>query len=156
MDDSGTEKKSDRVYPTRPILCVAGLIFKGRDILLVKRAKQPGYGQWSIPGGAVKVGESLAGALAREMSEEVGLDLEIGPLVEVFERVITDREKRVVYHYVIMDYLCSPLTDPPRPGSDASEARYVPPEQWPDYGIQEESIEVMRKALNMIPVNPDH
>ena len=95
-----------RTYPDRPIIAVGGLLFNGEAALLVKRAKDPGRGRWSIPGGAVKVGESLKAAAVREVAEETGLTVEAGPLVEIVERVFNDQEGRVQYHYIILDYLC--------------------------------------------------
>ena len=139
----------DRKYPKRPILGVGGLIFNGDELLLIKRGKDPGRGRWAIPGGAVKAGETLAEALAREMMEEVGLTVEVGPLVEMVERVFRDEDGRVMYHYVIMDYLCLPGPETPKPGSDAAELKYVPPEQWTDYGLPAFSIRILEKGRQM-------
>jgi len=136
-----------REYPRRPILGVAGLVFEGRSALLVKRGKEPGLGRWSIPGGAVRVGETLTQALVREMAEEVGLEVEVGPLVEVIERIFPDPDGRVLYHYVVLDYLCSAGPGRPRPGSDAAEARYVPQDEWPAYGLPSITVRVLNQGL---------
>ncbi|MBW2092943.1 MAG: NUDIX hydrolase, partial [Deltaproteobacteria bacterium] len=122
-----------RTYPSRPIIGVGGLLFRGDELLLVKRAKEPGFGRWSIPGGAVEVGETLAQGLAREMAEEIALNVEVGPLVEIVERIFHDPEGKVQYHYIILDYLCFAQNGEPHPGSDVSEVCFVPPEKWPDY-----------------------
>jgi len=136
-----------REYPSRPILGVAGLVFEGRSALLIKRGKEPGLGRWSIPGGAVRVGETLTQALVREMAEEVGLEVEVGPLVEVIERIYPDPEGRVLYHYVVLDYLCFPGPGRLRPGSDAVEARYVHQDEWPAYGLPSITVRVLNQGL---------
>ena len=138
-----------REYPPRPIVGVGGLIFEGDSVLLVKRGNPPGRGLWSIPGGAVRTGESLAEALKREMDEEVGLAVSVGPLVEVVERVIPDDDGRVRYHYVILDYLCFAEPGPARPGSDADDARFLPPGEWSRFGLSAHAVQVFEKAKRL-------
>lgn len=150
LNPSSPPVKTGREYPDRPIVGVGGLLFQGRSALLIKRGKPPGQGQWSIPGGAVKVGETLTEGLAREMVEEVGLNVTVGPLVEVVERIFLDDNGRALYHYVLMDYLCFPREGALNPGSDAAEARYVPPEEWPEYHLPAITIQVLHKALEMV------
>lgn len=135
-----------RAYPSRPLVGVGALIFRGGAALLVKRAKEPGRGQWSIPGGAVKVGESLSEGLAREIAEEVGLQAEIGPLVEVVERIFRDEAGQVAYHYVLLDYLCFAPSGEPKPGSDVSAAQFVPPERWAELDLPAVTLKVLQKA----------
>jgi len=138
-----------RVYPARPIVAAAGLVFRGEEALLVRRAKDPGRGAWSIPGGAVRVGETLHQGLAREMLEEVSLDVRVGPLVEVIERVFRDEDGRVKYHYVVLDYLCFAPDGEPQAGSDVSEALFVPHAQWPAYGLARLTMDVLEKGRRM-------
>ena len=85
----------------------AVIVDRGR-VVLIKRRFEPLAGQWSLPGGAVDVGETLVECVAREMLEETGLVVEVGPVVEVFDRIIRDDEGRVQFHYVLVDYLCRP------------------------------------------------
>ncbi|MFH1091363.1 MAG: NUDIX hydrolase [Pseudomonadota bacterium] len=141
------EADSSRLYPSRPIVGVGGLVFDGRSVLLIKRAKDPGRGRWSIPGGAVDLGETLPQGLKREMLEEVGLKVEVGPLVEAVDRIFTDANGRIRYHYVVLDYLCFPGPGEPKPGSDAAEARFVPPEEWADYGLGRLGLKILHQAL---------
>ncbi|MFH0809240.1 MAG: NUDIX hydrolase [Pseudomonadota bacterium] len=114
-----------RDYPDRPIVGVGAVIFRDDSVLLVKRAHAPSAGLWSIPGGAVELGETLAAAVRREVAEEVGLEVTVGPLVTVLDRVFRDAEGRVRYHYVLLDYLCHLAAGEPAAASDAAEARFV-------------------------------
>lgn len=86
---------------------------------MVRRAKEPAQGLWSVPGGSLEPGEYLADAVAREVKEETGLDIEVGELAGIFE-VPGDT------HFVILDFLADPLGDTePTAGDDVSEARWV-------------------------------
>ena len=78
-------------------------------VVLVKRRFEPLAGQWSLPGGRLELGETLEAGLAREMLEETGLEVEVGPVVDVFDRILLDPERKVRYHYVLIDYLCRPI-----------------------------------------------
>ncbi|MEE9516902.1 MAG: NUDIX hydrolase [Candidatus Adiutricales bacterium] len=139
-----------REYPSRPFVAVGGLIFKGEKALLVRRVKNPGRGQWSIPGGAIKAGETLSQALLREMREETNLEVEIGPLVEAVERIVRDPEGKVRFHYVILDYLCFAPQDEPKPGSDVSEVCFASAKDWPGFGLDRLALDTLHKALDMV------
>lgn len=115
-----------RIYPEYPIVGVAAVLFQDDSVLLARRGKEPGKGQWSLPGGAVELGETLEEALRREIREEVSLEIEIGGLIRLIDRIIYDERKRVRYHYVIADYWGRVTSGTPRAGSDVSEIRLVP------------------------------
>jgi len=138
-----------REYPDAPIVGVGGVIFRGDTILLVKRDKEPGKGQWSLPGGAVELGEPLIDALKRELNEEVSIKIRIGGLVRVLDRIVHDQDLRIRFHYVIVDYWGFLLTGPPRAGSDISDARFVSMIQAQDMGVHREVTETVRMAVAM-------
>ena len=138
-----------RRYPQAPVLSVAGVVLAGDQVLLVKRGRPPARGIWSVPGGAVELGESLAAALVREIKEETGLRVEVGPLVEVVERVLPDEQGRVEYHYVILDYLCFGPLQEPVAGSDAAQARWVPLERLSQAGLTPDTERVVRRAVEL-------
>jgi 8-oxo-dGTP diphosphatase len=131
-----------------PVVAVAAIVFdpEGR-VLLVERAKPPGMGQWSVPGGSLEGSETLAQAVAREVREETGLVVEVGPLSCVVERMSDD------FHYVILDYLARVIAGPPGssklvpiPGTDASAARWVSPDELLKLPLTEGLLVVLERA----------
>ena len=136
-----------RRHPDRPIVAVGAVILDGDRVLLVQRGQEPLKGEWSLPGGVVEVGETLDAALAREVLEETGLSVEVGPIVDVLDRVEFDADGRVDYHYVIVDYVCRPFAGVVDHGSDAQAVRWVPIVDLAGLGVTEKAIEVIRKAL---------
>lgn len=143
-----------RRYPERPVVGVGGIVLAGDQVLLVKRGAPPSQGLWSLPGGAVRVGEGLKEACAREVMEETGIAVAVGPLVEVFERVLRDGQGRVEYHYVLHDYLCHALPDKPRAGDDAAEARWVALADLDKAGLTPDTDRVIRRAAGLSNSGP--
>ncbi len=138
-----------RIYPERPIVGVGAVIVNDGRVLLVRRGHEPLKGEWSLPGGAVEVGETLRTAVAREVREETGLDVDVGPIVEVLDRIRLDDEGRVRYHFVLIDYLCRPVGGSLACASDADEARWAVLDELADYGVAESAVSVIRKALDV-------
>ncbi len=138
-----------REYPNHPIVGVGAIIIKGEEVLLARRGKEPGYGKWSIPGGAVKLGETLEEAVVREVCEEVNLSVKVGEVVEVLERIFRDPEGRVQYHYVLVDFLCEHLSGEGKPSSDALEVQWVPVSEIPRQGVAHKTKCVIKKAIAM-------
>lgn len=124
----------------------AAVIDRGEDeprILLVRRARPPMAGTWSLPGGRVEPGERLEVAVAREVLEESGLVVRVGPLVEVVEVVDPP------YHYVILDYACLRTGGDLRAGDDASEAILARVDDLGRRGVTEAVRRVVTRALVM-------
>ena len=138
-----------RRFPARPIVGVGGIVLSGDGrVLLVKRAHPPLQGEWSLPGGGVEVGETLEAAVAREVLEETGMSVSVGPLVEVLDR-IEHAEGRVEYHFVILDYLCHPIDDRLVSGSDADDVRWVRVDELESYRPTEALRRVIAKAVQV-------
>ena len=93
-----------REYPAHPVVGVGAVVVRDGRALIIRRAHEPRKGEWSLPGGLLNLGESLASAAQREIREETGLEVEIGPIVETFDRVHRDAEGRIRYHFVIVDF----------------------------------------------------
>ena len=139
-----------RKYPDRPIVGVGAVVLDGKgQVLLVKRAHEPLKGEWSLPGGGVEVGEMLEAAVAREVLEETGLTVTVGPVVEVLDRVQHAPDGRVEYHFVIIDYLCHAQDDRLTCGSDADDVRWVRPEELAVYRLTEKATSVINKAVSL-------
>jgi mutator protein MutT len=111
--------------PTRPIVAVGVLLLDGDRVLLVKRAKPPAVGRWTVPGGKVELGETLEEAALRELREETGLAATLGPVVEILDRVLRDDDGGISYHYVILDFLGTAPTGTLAAASDSADARWV-------------------------------
>lgn len=112
----------------RPTVAVGGIALDERGrVLLIQRGRPPGEGLWTIPGGRVEPGETLIQACARELAEETGLDVEVGPVVEVLDRIDRDAAGALAYHYVIVDYLVSVRGGVLAPAGDARDARWCTP-----------------------------
>jgi 8-oxo-dGTP diphosphatase len=114
-----------RAYPQRPFVGVAAVILRGEDVLLVKRRNMPGKGEWSLPGGLVRLGETVQKALHRELREELSVEVEFFGLVGVYDRIVKDVKNTIQYHYVIVDYCAQIISGIPRAASDAAEAMWV-------------------------------
>jgi ADP-ribose pyrophosphatase YjhB (NUDIX family) len=136
-----------REYPDRPIVGVGAVIIQDGKALLVKRGQEPGYGKWSIPGGAVKVGERLSHAIEREVLEETGLVVKAGEVVKIYEPVIKDDAGRVRYHYVLIDFICHPVSGEISPASDILDAELVSPAELEQYDLPPVTLALIQKCL---------
>lgn len=138
-----------RAYPDRPIVAVGAVILDAGRVLLVRRGQEPLKGEWSLPGGAVEVGETLEAALVREVCEETSLDVVVGPVLEVLDSIRHDADGRAQYHYVIVDYACRVRAGTPTAavrGTDADDVQWVPVEELDRYRVTTTAIAVIRKA----------
>jgi len=136
-----------REYPEFPLIGVGSIIIEDDRVVLVKRTHPPIQGQWSIPGGVLEVGELVREAAIREAREETGLIVEPGELLGVFDRVLRDAERRVQYHYVLIDFLCRRVGGQFLAASDAAEVRWFTREELPALNLAEDTLEVIEKGF---------
>jgi ADP-ribose pyrophosphatase YjhB (NUDIX family) len=124
-----------------PLVAVGAFLFDERGrVLLVQRGQPPGAGLWTVPGGKLEAGETLAQAIAREVREETGLVAEIGPLVCVIERITEG------YHYVILDYLARRISGTLDPATDVRSARFVDDAELDQLPLTDGLIPVLERA----------
>ncbi|MEM2936776.1 MAG: NUDIX hydrolase, partial [Candidatus Bathyarchaeia archaeon] len=124
-----------REYPSQPVVGVGAVILNQGKILLVKRGVEPGKGRWSIPGGAVELGEGLHEALKREVREECGLAVEVDRLMDVVENLVSNKKGRLRFHYVVLDFLARFKGGTLKPASDVADAQWVPLDQAETYDL---------------------
>jgi 8-oxo-dGTP diphosphatase len=137
----------DRRYPKRPLVGVGALIFERGRILMAQRGKEPLKGWWSLPGGALEIGELLEAAVRREVLEETGLVIEPVRAFEIFERIIRDAAGTAEYHYVLIDYLCRVTGGELRAGDDVCNVAWRRPEELKGLQITEGTLGVIERAF---------
>ena len=137
----------DRRYPKRPMVGVGAILLRRDRILMARRGKEPLKGWWSLPGGALEIGESLRDAVCREVREETGLQVEPLGVLEIFERIMRDPAGVPEYHYVLIDYVCRVLGGKLFPGDDVCAVEWVRRADLPSLQITEGTLAVIEKAF---------
>src|SRR6266446_6840981 len=136
-----------RDYPEQPLVGVGAIIVDAGRIALVERGHPPLLGEWSIPGGMVELGETLRQGAERETLEETGLVVRATELLGVFDRVVLDNEKRCQYHYVLIDFLCEPISGDLHAAGDAADARWFTLEGVNKLALPQDTANVIRQGL---------
>ncbi len=134
-------------YPAQPVVAVGAVVFKGENVLLVKRRHPPNQGLWAIPGGTVELGETLQQAAEREILEETGIIVEAGPPVHIFDVIKRDPDDGVRYHYVIADVMARYVRGDPVPRDDAADARWISAAELPELAVSTTTRELLENTL---------
>ena len=132
--------------PNQPLVGVGAAVFKGGEVLLVRRGQEPAKDSWSLPGGLVELGETMEAAIHRELAEETGIAVRLLGIAAVLERIFPDPDGRIAYHYVLVDFLCDYLDGELTPGSDITAARFVPLSGLPDFDLPQYTADVIHRA----------
>jgi 8-oxo-dGTP diphosphatase len=136
-----------REYPNSPVVGVGAVVLVEGRVVLVKRDHEPLKGEWNLPGGGVELGETLVAACAREVLEETGLVVDVGPVIEVFDRIMYDQGRKVQYHFVLVDYVCRPSGGALESGSDASDVTLADPADLAPYRLTQKALDVIAKGV---------
>jgi len=151
-----------REYPQAPLVGVSAVVVHRGRVLLARRGHEPLKGEWSLPGGALELGETLEQGIVREVREECGLEVVPQVVVEVLDRIVRDEDGRVRYHYVLVNFLCHIGGGTPEsagPGepaliaaSDCLEACWVTREEMKagqSFQLEPRTVAVIEKALRL-------
>ena len=141
--------RASRVYPDRPFVGVGAVVLAAQDIVLVKRRFEPLADEWSLPGGALELGVTMTIGVAREIREETSLLVEVGPVIDVLDRIVRDDADQVQYHYVLVDFLCRVVGGTLAPGSDVSQAVLAAPNALEEYRLTSKARAVITRGLAM-------
>src|ERR1700689_2560035 len=139
--------RMQREFPETPLVGIGAIIIEDSRVVLVKRAHPPLQAEWSIPGGVLEVGELLREAAIREAREETGLTVEPGELLGVYDRILRDADKRVQYHYVLIDFLCRRVAGDLAAASDAAEVGWFTREELAGMKLAEDTVDVIGKGF---------
>ena len=136
-----------REFPEVPLVGVGAIIIEDARVVLIKRLHPPLQAEWSIPGGVLEVGELVREAAIREAREETGLTVEPGELLGVYDRILRNPEKRVQYHYVLIDFLCRRVAGYLFAASDAAEARWFTRDELPALNLARDTVDVIARGF---------
>jgi ADP-ribose pyrophosphatase YjhB (NUDIX family) len=118
-----------RAYPDRPYLAVSAAIIRNGHVLIVRRARPPAQGLYTLPGGVVEAGETLSAAIVREVREETALTIAPIALAGHREVIVRDADNRVARHFVILAFAARWLDGEPRLSDEIAEARWIRPSE---------------------------
>ena len=137
-------------YPEHPMVGVGAIIVQDGKILIVRRGSEPGKGKWSVPGGLVELGETVEQAVVREVREECGLDVEVDRLIDIVDSMTFDKNGRLKYHFIILDFFVKIKGGKLRPGDDAKEALWVPLEEVENYDLTKTFKEFLKRNMEKL------
>ena len=139
-----------REYPETPLVGMGAVILDQGRVVLVKRKFPPLAGEWSIPGGRLKIGETQREGVVREAREETGLTVDPVELLGVYDRLLRDDAGRILYHYVLIDFLCRRLTGELQAGGDADDARWFCQEEIEKLSLLADTAQVIRLGFEKV------
>ena len=136
-----------RSYREKPIAAVGVVVLKENRVLLVQRAHPPHQGAWTLPGGAIELGETARQAARREIQEECGLRILVQRVLDVVDIVQRDARGQVRYHYTVVEFLAQYLEGTLKAASDAKQARWVPLGELGAFGLSKAVLDLVHQAL---------
>lgn len=140
----------ERTYPQRPYLAVSAAIIRGGKVLVVRRARRPALNLYTLPGGAVELGETLTDAVIREVREETSLSVEPVALAGHREVIARDAQGRIERHFVILCFAARWLAGEPILNDELDDARWVDPSELGAYRTTEGLAEIVAAAATAL------
>ncbi len=141
---------SRREYPDSPVVGVGAVVIRDGKVLLVERGVHPNKGIWAIPGGSLKLGETLQEGAEREILEETGITIKAGDPFYSFDFFERDDNGRIRFHYVIVDMKGDYISGDVRGADDALSARWITPEELNDLPVSNNTLKIL-KSMQFIP-----
>jgi 8-oxo-dGTP diphosphatase len=140
-----------REYPTRPLVGIGVIVLRQGAVLLVRRGQAPAMGEWSLPGGAQELGETVEAAARRELAEETGLTVGDLHLVGYFDSIHHDEEGRIRFHYTILDFAAAYIAGEARAGSDVGELAWASVDALGPFGLRAQALTMIARASAILP-----
>ena len=137
-----------------PLIGAAAIVWRGDEVLLIRRGRAPLKGQWSVPGGRQRWGETVRACALRELKEETGIEAEILGLIDVVDAIYRDGPDEIEYHYTFIDFAARATAGTLRAGDDADEAAWHAAETLGGLGLWGETLRVILKARAMFAPSP--
>jgi ADP-ribose pyrophosphatase YjhB (NUDIX family) len=141
---------SDREYPSRPFVGIGIVVIKGDHVLLCRRAKPPGVGSWTLPGGAQDLGETCEAAARRELMEETGIAVGDLHFCAHVDSIRHDDDGRILFHYTILDFAARWQSGEPVAGTDVSEVRWACMDALEPYALWSEAHRIIAIARGLV------
>jgi 8-oxo-dGTP diphosphatase len=126
------------------------VVWNGEHVLLERRGQPPKQDTWALPGGLIELGETAQEAVRREVREECGIEVEVGPVLGLFEPIEQQPDGRILYHFVVIDFLARYVSGDLLRGDDAAEVRWVAPTDVAGYELTPVGQEMVAKALALV------
>ncbi len=139
-----------RTYPGRPYLAVSAAVVRKGRVLLVRRARRPALGLYTLPGGVVEAGETLRAAVEREVREETGMAIEPVGIAGHREAIVRDGAGRVERHFVILAFAARWIAGEPALNDELAEARWVEPAEIAALATTEGLAEIVAAAVERL------
>lgn len=135
--------RNANAYPEQPRVGVGAIVIHDGKILLVKRGVDPGKGLWAIPGGTLRLGETLQACAAREILEETGVTIAVGECIYVFDLIERDDAGKIKFHFVVVDFAALYVAGKPKGADDAVEAGWFNPEEMNDLAVSQNTLKAL-------------
>jgi len=139
-----------RLYPARPLVGIGVVVLRNVEVLLIRRGRPPAEGEWALPGGAQKLGETAEQAARRELAEETGLSVGALHLAGHVDSIHRDAEGRIAYHYTILDFCARYAGGEPRAGGDAAALAWANCAHLDDFDLWTEARRIITASQALI------